>query len=449
MTADTTSPPAGTPSRVVIVGASAAGLAAAETLRRSGHTGTITLIGDEASAPYDRPPLSKEILSGAWTPDRLPLRTQDDLDSLGLDARYGCEATGADLAARTVLLSDGTEVAYDGLIVATGVRPRQLPGTAAHTLRTLDDALALKDRLGPGRTLAVVGAGFLGAEAAAVAAGLGTRVTLLEPAPVPLAHAVGEDIGRILSRAHLEHGVDLRTRTAVTEVVPDGVRLADGSLVEAETVLVAVGSRPNTEWLTGSGLPLDDGLVCDAFSAAAPGVYGAGDVARWHNPLFDTSMRVEHRANATEQAMAAARNLLGAQRPFAPVPYFWSDQYDMKIRAYGHLRGHDEVRIVEGSLEARKFTAVYRTGSRLTGALAVGMPPKSLRTWQQAITARTAWSDALHSHGLPGTEDQGEEWRRGVFGSEAKYRRLTEIKTAWGPKNLLRHNKNITPTTNK
>ncbi|MDX2876725.1 NAD(P)/FAD-dependent oxidoreductase, partial [Streptomyces ipomoeae] len=347
------------------------------------------------TAPYDRPPLSKEILSGAWSPERLPLRTPSDLDALDLDTRYGHKAIGADIAARTVLLSDDTEVPYDGLIVATGVRPRHLPGTPAHTLRTLDDALALKDRLGPGRTLAVVGAGFLGAEAAAVAAGLGTHVTLLEPAPVPLAHAVGEDVGRVLAQTHLDHGVDLRTGTGVSEVVPGGVRLADGTVAEAETVLVAIGSRPNTEWLAGSGLSVDDGLVCDEFCAAAPGVYGAGDVARWHNPLFDTSMRIEHRTNATEQGMAAARNLLGARRPFAPVPYFWSDQYDMKIRAYGHLRGHDEVQIAEGSLAERKFTAVYRTGDHLTGVLTVGMPPKAIRPWQRAIATRTPWRQAI------------------------------------------------------
>jgi len=383
------------PRRVVIVGASAAGLAAAETLRRLGHTGTITLIGDEASAPYDRPPLSKEILSGAWTPDRLPLRAASDLDGLDLDTRYGRAAIGLDPGARTVQLSDGSEAAYDALIVSTGVRPRHLPGTPAHVLRTLDDALALKDRLGPGRSLIVVGAGFLGAEAAAVAAGLGTKVTLLEPAPVPLAHAVGQVVGSVLSQAHLDHGVDLRTGTAVAEIVPTGVRLTDGSVLTAETVLVAIGCRPNIEWLTGSGLSLDDGLVCDEYCAAAPAVYGAGDVSRWHNPLFHTSMRIEHRTNATEQGIAAARNLLGGGRPFAPVPYFWSDQYDMKIRAHGHLRGHDEVRIVEGDLRERTFLAAYRTGNRLTGVLAVGMPPKTVRPWQRAIAARTRWQDVI------------------------------------------------------
>ncbi|QFU89604.1 NAD(P)/FAD-dependent oxidoreductase [Amycolatopsis sp. YIM 10] len=318
--------------RVVVVGASAAGLAAAETLRREGHTGPITLIGDEPAAPYDRPPLSKEILSGAWSPPLRPISTPSTWN-----ARYGCAATGVNVSARTVLLADDTEVPYDGLIVATGVRPRRLPGMPAHVLRTLDDALALKDRLGPGRTLAAVGAGFLGAEAASVAAGLGTHVTLLEPAPVPLAHAVGEDVGRILAQVQLDHGVDLRAGTGASEGVPGGVRLDDGSVVEADTVLMAVGSRPNTEWLTGSGLTLEDGLVCDELCAAAPGVYGAGDVARWHNPLFGTSMRIEHRTNAAEQGIAAARNLLGAQRSFAPVPYFWSDQYDLKIRAYGLL----------------------------------------------------------------------------------------------------------------
>ncbi|MFB7499866.1 NAD(P)/FAD-dependent oxidoreductase [Streptomyces sp. NPDC056161] len=384
----------GAPERVVIVGASAAGLAAAETLRRSCHTGAITLIGDEPTAPYDRPPLSKEILSGAWDPERLPLRTPADLDALELETRLGRKADRLNLVERTVRLSDGELVPYDGLIVATGVRPRRLPGTPAHVLRTLDDALALRDRLGRGRRLVVVGAGFLGAEATAVAAGLGTHVTLLEPAPVPLAHAVGEDVGRVLAEAHLDHGVDLRTGARVTEVVAGGVRLDDGTVVEGDAVLVAIGSRPNVDWLAGSGLTVQDGLVCDEFCAAAPGVYGAGDVARWHNPLFDTSMRIEHRTNAAEQGMAVARNLLGARQPFAPAPYFWSDQWDMKIRAYGFLRGHDEVRIVEGSLKERQFTALYRTGDRLTGVLSVGMPPKTIRPWQQAITARASWGNA-------------------------------------------------------
>jgi NADPH-dependent 2,4-dienoyl-CoA reductase/sulfur reductase-like enzyme len=264
-------------------------------------------------------------------------------------------------------------------------------------LRTLDDALTLRERLGPGQRLVVVGAGFLGAEAAAVAWRLGAQVTLLEPAPVPLAHAVGEEVGRVLSRAHLERGVDLRTGVAVTEVTEEGVRLADGAEIEADEVLVAIGSLPNVEWLADSGLTLGDGVVCDEYCEAARGVYAAGDVARWYNPLFGVSMRIEHRTNAAEQGMAAARNLLNseARKAFAPVPYFWSDQYEMKIQAYGYLRGHEEVRVVEGELAEGRFLAAYRRGERLSGVLAVGMPPKVMRGWRQAIAVGAAWKEAV------------------------------------------------------
>jgi len=383
--------------RIVIVGASAAGLAAAETLRREGYAGTLTLIGAEADAPYDRPPLSKQILASQWEAERLALRTAEELAALDLDLRLGVVAAGLNLAARTVRLDGGAEVAYDGLVIATGVRPRRLPGQGAHVLRTLGDALALRRRLAPGRRLAVVGAGFLGAECAAVARGLGCEVTLLEPAAVPLAHALGETVGRVLSQAHEENGVDLRTGVTVSAVTDEGVRLADGELVAADEVLVAIGSQPNTEWLAGSGLALSDGLVCDRYSAAAPDVYGAGDVARWHNELFGVSMRIEHRTNAAEQGMAVARNLLrpGDRKPFTPVPYFWSDQYDMKIQAYGYLRGHDAVEVVDGALAQRRFVAAYRTGDRLTGVLAVGMSPKVIRPWRSAIAGGVTWSQAI------------------------------------------------------
>ncbi|MFG2959204.1 NAD(P)/FAD-dependent oxidoreductase [Streptomyces sp. NPDC048291] len=383
--------------RIVVVGASAAGLAAVETLRREGYDGTLTLVGDEPHLPYDRPPLSKQVLSAEWAPERVSLRAPVELDALGLELRLGAAAVGLDVADRTVRLADGSELAYDGLILATGVRPRRLPGEGAHVLRTLDDALTLRERLGPGQRLVVVGAGFLGAEAAAVAWKVGARVTLLEPAQVPLAHAVGEEVGRVLSRAHLERGVDLRTGTGVTEVTEDGVRLADGEEIEADEVLVAIGSLPNTEWLAGSGLAVGDGVVCDEYCEAARDVYAAGDVARWYNPLFGLSMRIEHRTNAAEQGMAAARNLLnpGARKAFAPVPYFWSDQYEMKVQAYGYLRGHEEVRVVDGELEDRRFVAAYRTGERLSGVLAVGMPPKVLRGWRQAVAAGAAWKEAV------------------------------------------------------
>ncbi|MFF7881197.1 NAD(P)/FAD-dependent oxidoreductase [Streptomyces sp. NPDC020794] len=385
--------------RILVVGASTAGLAAVETLRREGYDGTLTLVGEEAHAPYDRPPLSKQVLGAQWEPERLALRAQAELDGLDLDLRLGVAATALDAAARTVLLADGTQLSYDGLIVATGVRPRRLPGEGAHVLRTVDDALTLRERLGHGRRLVIVGAGFLGAEAAAVARGMGTEVTLLEPAPVALAHAVGEEVGRVFSAAHLEHGVDLRTGVIVTEVTEDGVRLAGGELVDADEVLVAIGCVPNTGWLEGSGLKVADGLVCDQFCAAGPGVYGAGDIACWYNPLFGTSMRIEHRTNAAEQGGTAAYNLLHpeARRPFAPMPYFWSDQYDMKVQAFGHLRGHDEIVVVEGEMSERRFLAIYRTGDRLAGALAVGMPPKAMRPWRQAIATGTSWHEAIRA----------------------------------------------------
>ncbi|MBZ3905359.1 NAD(P)/FAD-dependent oxidoreductase [Streptomyces griseiscabiei] len=395
--------------RIVVVGASAAGLAAAETLRREGYDGTLTLVGDEPHAPYDRPPLSKQLLSAEWDTDRLTLRAPAHLDGLGLDLRLGTAATGLDLTGRRVRLADGDEVPYDALVVATGVRPRRLPGEGAHVLRTLDDALTLRERLTPGTRLVVVGAGFLGAEAAAVAWRLGAKVTLLEPAPVPLAHAVGAEVGAVLSRAHLDHGVDLRTGVTVTEVTEDGVRLADGEVIEADEVLVAVGSLPNTEWLADSGLGLGDGVLCDAYCEAAKDVYAAGDVARWYNPLFGVPMRIEHRTNAAEQGMAVARNLLaadpGARKVFAPVPYFWSDQYDMKVQAYGFLRGHEEVSVVDGDLAGRRFVAVYRTGDRVTGALAVGMPPKAIRRWRQAIASGAGWRETFP----PGTPAPQEE----------------------------------------
>ncbi|MET8952855.1 NAD(P)/FAD-dependent oxidoreductase [Streptomyces sp. NPDC004393] len=402
---------------IVVVGASAAGLAAVETLRREGYEGTLTLVGDERHAPYDRPPLSKQLLADAWQPERLMLRTPGHLRALGLDLRLGVAATGLDLAGRAVRLADGSTVAYDGLVIATGVRPRRLPGEGAHVLRSLDDALTLRDGLAPGRRLVVVGAGFLGAEAAAAARGLGARVTLLEPAPVPLAHAVGEDVGRVLAQAHQDHGVELRTGVTVTEVTEEGVRLADGEVVEADEILVAIGSLPNTGWLADSGLAVDDGVVCDEYCAAAPDVYAAGDVARWHNPLFGVSMRIEHRTNAAEQGMAAARNLLaaGPGRPFAPVPFFWSDQYELKIQAYGHLRGHDEIAVVEGALAERRFLAVYRTGDRVTGVVAAGMPPKAIRHWRQAIASGAAWREAVGT-GAAGTSAAGAAVREAAPG---------------------------------
>ena len=389
--------------RVVIVGASAGGLATAEALRRSGFTGAVTLIGAEPHAPYDRPPLSKQLLAGCRQPDQLSLRPTADLDALRLDLRLGVPATGLDPARARVLLADGTTVGYDRLVVATGVQPRRLPGVerprGLHTLRTLEDALLLRAALRPGRRLVIVGAGFIGAEVAGTARRLGAQVTLLEAGQAPLAQAIGAEAGGFLAQLHQDHGVDLRTGAAVAGIVEvggttTGVRLADGTVIPADDVLVSVGSVPNTEWLAGSGLPTHDGLVCDQYCVAAPGIYGVGDVCCWPNPLFGVTMRIDHRTNAAEQGLAVARNLLdpGKQRPFAPVPYVWSDQYDTKIQVYGYLRDHDEATVLDSDRGDGRLLVAYRKGSRLIGILAAGVPPKVLRGWRTLIASRTAWT---------------------------------------------------------
>ncbi|MES5825265.1 FAD-dependent oxidoreductase [Streptomyces sp. RG80] len=391
--------------RTVVVGASAGGLATAEALRRGRYEGAITLVGDERHTPYDRPPLSKQLLKGDWQPDRLALRPAADIDALSLDLRLGATAVALDRNSRQVHLSDGSLLPYDALVVATGVRPRRLPGcdgvSGVHVLRTVEDALALRKGLRPGRRLVIVGGGFIGAEVAATARALGIAVTLLEAGTVPMGQAVGDEAGRFLTGIHLGHGVDVRTSTSVSAVQSaagrvTGVLLSDGSVLPADDVLVAIGSLPNTEWLEGSGLALQDGLVCDEYCSAAADVHGVGDVARWHNTLFSASMRIEHRTNAAEQAMTVARNLLAhdQRRPFAPVPYFWSDQYDVKIHAYGHLRGHDEALVLQAE-DARRLLVVYRRGELLTGVLAAGLPPKAVRAWRSLVAAGTAWTEAV------------------------------------------------------
>jgi NADPH-dependent 2,4-dienoyl-CoA reductase/sulfur reductase-like enzyme len=386
------------PADVVVVGASAAGLTAAETLRRRGYGGRLTLIGDEPHPPYDRPPLSKQILAGTWEPDRITLRTPDELALLDAELRFGRAAAGLDLSARQVVLDGGERIAFDGLVVATGVTPRRLPGAdlaGVHVLRTVDDALALRQALLAGPRVVVVGAGFLGAEVAATARTLGLDVTLAEPQPVPVYRPFGGAIGALVARLHLDHGTHVRCGTPVRRLLGAsgrvvGVELADGAVLSADVVVLAVGSTPATGWLEGSGLPLNDGVECDERCRAAPGVYAAGDVASWRNRHFGTRMRVEHRMNATEQAMAAAGNLLGDDVPFAPVPYFWSDQYDTKIQAYGVFPAGAEVRVLHGDPADGHFVAGY--GRRATVVGVVGWnAPRETRGLRRLVAERAPW----------------------------------------------------------
>ncbi|MFD8725284.1 NAD(P)/FAD-dependent oxidoreductase [Streptomyces sp. NPDC059629] len=364
---------------IVVVGSGAAGVAAAETLRTDGFTGTVTLLGAEPGLPYDRPPLSKHVLSGQWDTERTvlyPARHFDDLDITRVHGR----AVGLDIDARLVHRQGAAPLAYDGLVIATGVVPRRLPfgdGLAGvHVLRDTSDTLALRAQLQHvGTRLLVIGAGFLGAEAAAVARGLGREVTLVDPLPHPLS-PLGPVLGARVAELHRANGVRLRTSTKVVHLHGDGghvtgATLDDGSAVAADCVLVAIGSRPAVDWLASSGLSLTDGVDCDAYCRAAPDVYAAGDVASWPHPRYGRRMRLEHRMNATEQGTAAARNLLGAEpAAFAPLPSFWSDQYDVKIQAYGDLPPGADVTAVEGTLDADRFVAAYRTGGRTTGVLA-------------------------------------------------------------------------------
>lgn len=390
---------------IVVVGASLAGLSAAEALRREGYDGRLSVVGAEEHLPYDRPPLSKELLRGEWEPEQTALRREEAYDDLAAEWLLGRRVSALDLAERAVELDDGERLAFDGLVVATGAEPRTLPGLPAlegvHTLRTLEDSLAIGAALEPGRRAVVVGAGFIGLEVAASSRQRGVDVTVVEVAEVPLEHALGRAMGAWLAGVHRDHGVDLRCGAGVEGVEGDGrverVRLGDGSAVEADLVVIGVGVRPETGWLEGSGLALDDGVVCDETCAAAEGVVAAGDVARWRNPLFGEVMRVEHWDNAIQQGTAAAARLLAgpAAEAFAPVPYFWSDQYDLKVQFVGRPGDpREEVRVVEGSPGEGRFCAVYRRGDRVVGALAVGAP-RALMTYRRLIAERASWPDAV------------------------------------------------------
>jgi NADPH-dependent 2,4-dienoyl-CoA reductase/sulfur reductase-like enzyme len=382
---------------VVIVGASAAGLSTAEALRTKGYDGTLTLVGDEPHLPYDRPPLSKQILSGTWEPHRVRLRDEQALGKLDADLLLGYSAVRLDNAGRQVLLSDGNRIGFDALVIATGVRPRRLPGddlAGIHVLRTLDDARSLRAELMRRPRVAVVGAGFLGAEVAAAARGMGLETTLIDPLPVPMRRQLGYRMGDLVGQLHSDNGVDLRMGVGVSRFAASagrvvGVELVDGTVVDADVVVVAVGSTPATDWLTGSGLPLGNGVECDTRCQAAPGVYAAGDVACWHNPHFGARMRIEHRLNATEQGMAVAGNLLGDDRAFAPVPYFWSDQYDARIQAYGIFPDGAQVTVLHGDMASRTFVAAYGRHGEVVGVLGWNSP-RELRKLRQLVVDHAA-----------------------------------------------------------
>ncbi|MFF0622668.1 NAD(P)/FAD-dependent oxidoreductase [Streptomyces sp. NPDC004296] len=399
---------------VTVIGASLAGLYAARALRAQGYDGHLTIVGAEQHLPYDRPPLSKGFLTApATAPDTAPdtgtpsaetasaeaqLALTDAEEIAGLDAAWllGTRATGLDPHRRAIRLDTGRTLTTDGVVLATGAAPRRLPGPApagSHTLRTLDDARALRADLtggGPSRVV-VIGGGFIGAEVAASCAALGHQVTVVEAAPLPLVPQLGHTMAELCARLHGDHGVALLTGTGVRGLRSAGgddrvtaVELADGRLLPADVVVTGIGVRPATGWLEGSGLPLGDGVRCDAGCVTPiPAVVAAGDVAQV------AGARAEHWTNATEQAATAVHNLLAGHtaRTHHALPYFWSDQYGVRIQFAGRYRPGDVPRIVEGSPDDRSFLARYERDGRTTAVLALNRPRPFMRLRRELARA--------------------------------------------------------------
>ncbi|MBO8183887.1 NAD(P)/FAD-dependent oxidoreductase [Streptomyces spirodelae] len=391
---------------ITVVGASLAGLYTARALRTQGFDGRLVIVGDENHQPYDRPPLSKDFLTGAADQGQLALTDTDETAELYAEWYLGTSATGLDTAGGAVLLDGDRSLDTDAVVIATGASPRLLPGqepvesaepadpagTGVHTLRTLDDAQALRDDLarGPAQVV-VIGGGFIGSEVASSCSVLGHDVTVVEAAPLPLVPQLGEEMARVCAGLHADHGVTLVTGTGVAglqcggrEGRVTGVELSDGRLLPADVVVVGIGVRPNTGWLEGSGVPLDDGVLCDAGCVTAlPNVVAVGDVAR-----VDGS-RSEHWTSATEQATVAAQNILAGSTVarHGSLPYFWSDQYGVRIQFAGRRLPTDTPRIVEGSAEDRSFLACYDRDGETTAVIAVNRPRPFMRKRRELMRA--------------------------------------------------------------
>ncbi|WP_027943438.1 NAD(P)/FAD-dependent oxidoreductase [Amycolatopsis taiwanensis] len=397
------------PDSVLVVGAAAGGLSTVEALRRKGYQGMITVLGAEAHAPYDRPPLSKQVLAGAWPPERTTLRTPERLSTLDAEFVLGDPAVALDPRAREVRTASGETLRSGAIVVATGVRPRTLPGqeelSGVHVLRTLEDALALRADLLAAKTLVVVGEGVLGAEIAATAKGMGLDVTMAGPMPAPMAAQLGQRVSETLSGLHARHGIRLRLGAGVRRLTGEdgrvaGVELRTGEVLPADVVVVAIGAVPVVDWLETSGLRLDNGLVCDSRCRAADGIYAVGDVARWHHEPLGRSLRLENRTNATEQAGAVAANILGADEPYTPVPYFWTDQFDVKIQVHGTLPTGAQVSIVDSAEDGGRFVARYEHEDRVAGVLGWNMPKQVRLRRQEVVDSHAAptHSSALTSN---------------------------------------------------
>lgn len=372
----------GRPESIVVVGASAAGLAVVESVRREGFEGSVLLIGSERHLPYDRPELSKKVLTGAWMPEQVRFRESAFFDEQGVEVVLGVRAVSLDVERRQVGLSDGTKVPYGALAVTTGLTARTIDAfedrEGVFVLRTVDDALQLREALVGAGSVAVVGAGVLGCEIASSARRMGLDVSLIDSQEAPMSRTTGTALGGLLSGLHRDQGVSLKMHSTVKRMVGDqrleGVELDSGELIECDLLVVAIGGSPATDWLAGSGLAVDDGVLSDATLQAGPDVYTAGDVARWVHPLLGTSTRLEHRMNATEQGRVVGRNLLGAREEYAPIPYFWTDQYESRIQGYGWFAPDSVVSLTEEDAAKGRFLMQFRAGDRVTGIIGWNCP---------------------------------------------------------------------------
>jgi len=384
---------------IVIVGGGLAAARTAEQLRRSEYSGPVTIVSDEDHLPYDRPPLSKEVLRAET--DDVTLKPAEFYAENDITLVLGNGATGVDVDAQTLTLADGTSLPYDELIIATGLVPKRIPSfpdlAGIHVLRNYDESLALRKEAGAAKHAVVVGAGFIGCEVAASLRKLGVAVVLVEPQPTPLASVLGEQIGALVTRLHQTEGVDVRCGVGVSEVRGgprvERVVLSDGTEVDADLVVVGIGSHPATDWLGGSGIKVDNGVVCDEHGrASAPHVWAIGDVASWRHTLGH-QVRVEHWSNVADQARVLVPALLGQDVPdIVSVPYFWSDQYDVKIQCLGEPEAEDTVHIVED--DGRKFLAYYERDGVLAGVVGGGMPGKVMKV-RAKIAAGAPISDVL------------------------------------------------------
>jgi 3-phenylpropionate/trans-cinnamate dioxygenase ferredoxin reductase subunit len=369
---------------IVIVGGGLAASRTAEQLRRAEFAGAITIVSDEDHLPYDRPPLSKDVLRGET--DDVLLKPAEFYAENDITLHLGTAATKLDTAAQTITLANGEVIGYDELVIATGLEPKRIPSlpdiAGICVLRTLDESLALREHAGSIARAVVIGAGFIGCEVAASLRKLGVAVTIVEPQPSPLASVLGTQIGEMVARLHRAEGVDVRCGIGVTGVSGtdhvEKVQLSDGTELDADVVVVGIGSRPSTDWLEGSGIEVDNGVVCDAAGrTSAPNVWAIGDVASWQD-VSGHQVRVEHWSNVAEQARVIVPAMLGNDAPTAVVvPYFWSDQYDVKIQCLGEPEADDVVHVVED--DGRKFLAYYERDGAVVGVVGGGMPGKVMK----------------------------------------------------------------------